>query len=110
MKILRATRAYKIDFIIDRIDRSIIFLDSIFDFRSTSIHHLIDNNIIEYTVITKMTFATIQSPAFLASGVYNLESSRFRCAPLDSRQEGWTEKWGRAKEEEKSDECGRGRE
>jgi hypothetical protein len=43
-----------------------------------------------------MTLTSIITPAFLASGVYNLESSRFRGAPLDTREEGWTEKWGGA--------------
>ena len=36
----------------------------------------------------------MMSASFLATGVYNLESSRFRSAPLDERSEGWTEQWG----------------
>jgi hypothetical protein len=30
----------------------------------------------------------------MASGIYNLESSRFNAAPRDTRKEGWTEAWG----------------
>ena len=36
-----------------------------------------------------MTISNIITPAFLATGVYNLDSSRFRAAPLDTRTEGW---------------------
>ncbi|CAJ1960935.1 unnamed protein product [Cylindrotheca closterium] len=41
-----------------------------------------------------MTFGSIQIPAFLAKNVYNLYSDRFCAAPLDTREEGWTEAWG----------------
>eukprot|EP00980_Cylindrotheca_fusiformis_P004591 scaffold982_cov139-Cylindrotheca_fusiformis.AAC.4 len=41
-----------------------------------------------------MTFGSIVTPAFLATGVFNLDSSRFDRAPLDTRKEGWTETWG----------------
>ena len=34
-----------------------------------------------------MTFATVTTPAFLATGFYNVDSSRFRAAPLDTRTE-----------------------
>jgi hypothetical protein len=39
--------------------------------------------------------------SFIASGVCNHDSSRFRDAPLDSRKLGWTETWG--EEEDKMD-------
>jgi hypothetical protein len=35
----------------------------------------------------------------IANGVYNLDSTRFQKAMLDSRQEGWTEVWGNGKDE-----------
>jgi glutathione S-transferase len=41
-----------------------------------------------------MSFSITQAGSFLATGVYNLDSSRFRAAPLDKRTEGWTEAWG----------------
>lgn len=30
----------------------------------------------------------------MATGIYNLDSSRFQAAPRDTRKEGWTEAWG----------------
>lgn len=44
--------------------------------------------------LQNMTFGSITIPAFLATGVYNLDGSRFDRAPLDTRKEGWTEAWG----------------
>lgn len=49
-----------------------------------------------------MTFATVTTPAFLATGFYNVDSSRFRAAPLDTRTEGWTEEWGTKEKKEDS--------
>jgi hypothetical protein len=50
-----------------------------------------------------MTFGSIATPAFLATGVYNLDSSRFNRAPLDTRKEGWTEAWGADEKQEDDD-------
>lgn len=41
-----------------------------------------------------MSLATVIPASLLATGVYNLDSSRFRSAPLDKRKEAWTESWG----------------
>ena len=50
--------------------------------------------------------------SWIASGIYNLDSQRFRKASLDTRSEGWTETWGNKrngpcdKETVTSEECG----
>ncbi len=35
----------------------------------------------------------------MATGIYNLDSTRFNAAPRDTRSEGWTEEWGTDKKE-----------
>ncbi|KAL3938956.1 MAG: hypothetical protein SGBAC_006238 [Bacillariaceae sp.] len=49
-----------------------------------------------------MPFGSIQVPAFLAKNVFNLYSDRFCAAPLDTREEGWTEAWGSKEDLDKS--------
>ena len=52
-----------------------------------------------------MTFGSIQVPAFLAKNFYNLYSDRFCAAPLDRREEGWTEAWGSKEVRDSSSSC-----
>jgi hypothetical protein len=50
-----------------------------------------------------MSTASVLMQSFVATGVSNLDSSRFRNAPLDTRKEGWTEAWGDPKKAEDPD-------
>jgi len=48
-----------------------------------------------------MSEAWLHVRSSLATGIYNLDSSRRRNASLEKRREGWTEQWGEEAEDAK---------